>query len=86
MTIAELKERMGQDELGLWEAYVTENGPLNLPLRLESAVARAVSPFLKNTKPRDLMPWPKEPEPEATPEKLLLMFKGCATASKQRKH
>lgn len=73
---------MGQSELSMWEAYVTENGPLNASLRLESAVARAVAPFLKNAKPRDLMPWPKEPE--ATPDKLLLMFKNLATASRSK--
>lgn len=84
MTVAELKARMGQNELVMWEAYAVENGPLNSSLRIESAVARAVSPFLKNAKPRDLMPWPREPEPEATPEKLLLMFKNLATASKSK--
>ena len=70
-------------ELSTWEAYAMENGPLNLPLRIEAAVARAVTPFLKNAKPRDFMPWPKEPERVATAQDLHLMFKGLAS---QRKH
>jgi hypothetical protein len=86
MTVARLKSEMSLAELRLWEAYVDENGPLALPLRIESAIARAVSPFLKNTKPRDLMPWPKEPERDATPEELLLMFKTAAAKTNRRKH
>jgi hypothetical protein len=84
MTLTELKGRMTQAELHIWEAYVIENGPLHESLRIEAAIARAVSPFMKNAKPRDFMPWPREPEPEATPEKLLLMFKNLATASKSK--
>lgn len=62
MTLAELKAKMTIDELSLWRAYTDENGPLFAPLRLESAVARAVLPFLKTgTQMRDLMPWPREP-------------------------
>jgi hypothetical protein len=76
---------MTMGELSTWEAYAMENGPLNFALRMEAAVGRAVSPFIKNAKPRDFMPWPKEQEPEATPETLLLMLKNAATASK-RKH
>lgn len=60
MTLAEMKARMTVDEMALWRAYTDENGPLFAPLRLESAVARAVLPFLKNAKMRDLMPWPRE--------------------------
>lgn len=61
MTLAELKARMTIDELSLWRAYTDENGPLFAPLRLESAVARAVLPFLKKgTQLRDLMTWPRE--------------------------
>jgi hypothetical protein len=71
---------MTQEELNLWVAYVQENGPLNLALRIESAVARAVAPFLKNVKPRDLMVWPIEQEKEPTLEEmkvgLFCLFKG----------
>lgn len=79
---------MTQQELNLWVAYVDENGPLNPSLRIESAIARAVAPFLRNVKPSDLMPWPRVPEPELTPDKALLMFKNLAaktTATKRKR-
>ena len=75
---------MAQEELSLWVAYVDENGPLNPSLRIESAIARAVALFFKGVKPRDLMPWPKEPEPEATPEAAFLLFKTAASQSRKR--
>lgn len=75
---------ISQDELNTWVAYVEENGPLSTPLRIDAAIARAVTPFLRNAKPRDLMPWPKEPEPEATPEALFLKFKNLAARTKER--
>lgn len=84
MTLEEMKQRMSADELAVWTAYVDENGPLSFPLRMESAIARAAAPFLK-AKPRDLMPWPREQEPEATPEALLLMFKNMAAKTRERK-
>lgn len=73
---------MTNAELQTWVAYVEENGPLNQSLRMEAAIARAVSPFLKNAKPRDLMPFPRLPEPEATPEMLMMMFKSAATKTR----
>jgi hypothetical protein len=77
---------MDMAELHMWESFVTENGPLHIALRIEAAIARAVVPFLgKQATVRGMMPWPKEPEPEATPEKVLLLFKNLATATK-RKH
>lgn len=69
---------MTRDELGLWMAYVEENGPLNLPLRIESAVARAVAPFLNNKSPRDLMVWPKPPEQEASIDDVFGLLKSAA--------
>lgn len=83
MTVGDLQRRMTQSELNLWLAYVEENGPLNLALRIESAIARGVAPFLKNAKPRDLMVWPRQPEPEATPETLHMMFKNLASATRK---
>lgn len=85
MTLGDIRQRMTQDELQTWVAYVEENGPLNAMLRIEAMIARSVAPFFKNTKPRDLMVWPRQQEPEATPEKLLSMFKNLSAASK-RKH
>lgn len=81
---------MSQEELNLWVAYVQENGPLNLALRIEAAVARAVAPFLKNAKPRDLMVWPREPEKEPTLEELKVgltsMFKNLATKTREARN
>lgn len=70
---------MPQDELNMWVAYVEENGPLNLPLRIESAIARAVTPFLKGATPRDLMVWPKEPEKPADIHTVFAGFKNLAS-------
>lgn len=53
-------------EFADWLAYEQEVGPLNLGLRLEAAIARAVRPFLKpgGEVDRYLMPWPREREPD----------------------
>lgn len=82
MTVSELKARMTQDELNTWVAYIEENGPLNQSLRMEASIARAVSPFLKNTNPRDLMMWPRQPE---KPASLKDVFGVLLTASKSGK-
>lgn len=85
MTVGELKQRMTQAEINQWLAYVEKNGPLNASLRVEAVVARVAAPFLKNMKPRDLMTWPKEPEPVATPETMLLLFKNLAQKTKDKR-
>jgi hypothetical protein len=84
MTVGDLRQRMSREELNVWVAYVAENGPLNLALRIEGAVARALSAFAKNTTPKDFMVWPIEAEPVATPEAAFALFKGLASRSKQR--
>jgi hypothetical protein len=85
MTLTEMGQRMTQGELQTWVAYVEENGPLNPMLRMEAMLAKIASPFFKNSKPKDWMTWPRLPEPDATPEALLSMFKNLSAASK-RKH
>jgi hypothetical protein len=89
MTLSDLQARMSYDELQTWVAYVDENGPLNPALRLEGAVARAVAPFLKNTKAKDLMPWPRQQEVELPPKdmaaQLAAKFKGLASQTNSRK-
>jgi len=85
MTAGELRERITNAELEMWLSYVEEYGPLNLALRFDSAVARAMSSMSKEAKPRDFMPWPREPEPEATLEGLFGIFKKAATTPKARK-
>ena len=85
MTLTEMGQRMTQGELQTWVAYVEENGPLNPMLRMEAMLAKIASPFFTNSKPKDWMTWPRLPEPDATPEALLSMFKNLSAASK-RKH
>lgn len=77
MTVGELKRRMTTEELRGWELYAQEMGPLNVALRVEGAVARAVKPFLKNATMRQLMIWPKEPEREATLEDFMSILKAA---------
>lgn len=83
MTVSELRWRMSQDELNLWVAYVEENGPLNSMLRIEAAVARAVSPFLKGVKPKDLMIYPREQEQPASIETVFALFKSKAAENRK---
>lgn len=85
MTVSDLQGRMTNAELMGWVSYVDENGPLNPILRIESAIARAVAPFMRGVKPRDLMVWPKEPEPEASPEALASLLKSLASKTNHRK-
>ncbi len=78
MTVAELTERLGVGELADWVAYSNEMGPLNLAFRIDYAIARSAAPFLGGTDTmRKLMPFPKEPEREATPEDLLRLLRGA---------
>lgn len=60
-----------------WIAYIDKFGPLNPMLRMEAAVARLAALWSKDGKPSDFMPWPKEPDVEATPD----MVMGFLTAS-----
>lgn len=59
---------MSYAEFMSWIAYADENGPMHPMLRVEAAIARAVSPFIKDTKPADFMLWgkPKEPDVEGS--------------------
>lgn len=83
-TLGELKQ-MTNAELQIWVAYVEENGPLNPTLRMEAAIARAAAPFMgPKVKAKDLMPFPRIPEPEADPQVMLAMLKSAATTNKIR--
>jgi hypothetical protein len=84
-TLGELKQ-MTNAELQIWVAYVEENGPLNPTLRMEAAIARAAAPFMgPKVKAKDLMPFPRIPEPEADPQVMLAMLRSAATTNKMRK-
>lgn len=74
---------MAQDELNLWVSYVEKNGPLNPMLRFEAAIARAVSPFMKGVKPKDLMIYPREPEQPASIETVFALFKSKAAENRK---
>lgn len=74
MTVSELRQRMTAAELRDWLTYMEIVGPINPLLRLDAAVARALSPFVKGDK-KALMPWPKEPEKEASIEDFMSILK-----------
>lgn len=76
---------MSNRELNTWLAYTEKNGPLNMSLRVESAIARAVAPFLRDAKPADLMVWPRKPDQPATLDGVFSMFKGLAGKTRKRK-
>lgn len=65
MTVEELRQRMTQAELLRWFAYAEIHGPLNPMIRLDAGFARVVQAWRGGTL-REYMPWPKEPEREAT--------------------
>ena len=62
--------------------YRNKHGPFNVAFRTELAIARAVSPFLKNVKPRDFMIWPIEEPQEASVEDVFAMFRGLVPRKK----
>lgn len=80
---------MSITELATWDAYVYENGPLDLALRVDAAVARAVARTHRGVAFRDLMPFPRQPEqvPEVDQMKSGLMgiFKKAAAKTKLSK-
>jgi hypothetical protein len=83
-TLGELKQ-MTNAELQIWVAYVEENGPLNPTLRMEAAIARAAAPFMgPKVKAKDLMPFPRIPEPEADPQVMLAMLKSAAASNRKK--
>lgn len=89
MTVTELKARMTYAERQDWIRYVNKNGPLNLALRMDAAIGRAVLPFLKRgTRLQDLLPWPKEQEVEGTPqnvaEVLMAAFKSASPTGRKK--
>lgn len=82
MTVGELKRRVTNDELLGWILYIQECGPLNPSLRIEAAIGRGVVPFLKGAKVRDFMPWPKQPEREATIDDFMSILKAARKPEK----
>lgn len=68
MTLAEMRQRMTDRELNIWQRYASRFGPLPLALRIEAAVARVAAPFFKGVTPADFMPWPVEDAGDAATE------------------
>lgn len=50
--------------------------------RFDAAFARYTAIRFGNTDPSKFMPWPREEEPEATPEAALLMLKSVMKVKK----
>jgi hypothetical protein len=77
---------MSQREYETWLRYRRKWGPFNQMIRIEGAIARAVSPFLKGDK-SFLLPWPKEPEPDeeevATLQGVMAILKSSAARSRK---
>jgi hypothetical protein len=76
---------MSHAEVMRWMDFRERNGPLNPMLRMDAAIARAISPFLKGDK-RSLMPWPKEPEVAASLDDVVGILKFSAKAKKPEKN
>lgn len=83
MPASEVRARVSYAEMRDWSMYADEMGPLNLAVRIEWAVARAVAPFLKNVKPTELMAWPKAPDTPATPEEIMAALTNVARQNKK---
>ena len=85
-TAGELRATMTQEELGLYVAYMEENGPFNPMLRLEMAIARGISPFMgRGYKPKDWMLWPKV-EKKPSLEEWAARLKVASSQNKRRDH
>jgi hypothetical protein len=87
MTVGDVIEKMTGHELMGWKLFEDEFGPLNIGLRFDAAIARAVHPFLKSGTPIEaLMPWPKKIDSgEEAPSDIRDAFKLLTSASKATK-
>lgn len=74
---------MPHQELLDWVVYAERNGPLNLMLRFDAAVARLAAMWSKDARPSDFMPWPAKPDVEATPQDVFALLQGIAQANKK---
>lgn len=65
--------------------YREKYGPFNAQVRTDAAIARAIV-SMRGGKMVDYMPWPKQPEPEATLDDLMSVFKTAAAGNRRKKH
>ena len=77
--MTELKSRMSFEEFLDWQSYMEKNGPINPIARNDAAIARLG--VVMGAKPEAMMPWPKEPEREQTPEEMAMILQGIAAAT-----
>lgn len=84
MTVEELRSRLSFAEFRDWQSYAEEMGPLNASVRMEWAIARGVMPFLsRQAKFRDMTPFPREPEKEASIDDVARFLSGIAKAGQK---
>lgn len=76
-TVGELRAQMTYRELLDWITYAEKWGGLNPMVRQDAAVARLITAWVGGSA-ADHMPYPREPEPEATPEAVFAMLKAKA--------
>lgn len=90
-TIAEAKERLSYEEVGVWLDYIKRKGPVDIYGRLEWGFA-LLAAIANNAaggkaKQRDFMPYASrdgvESEEGVSPEQLFQMFKGATKGLKR---
>jgi hypothetical protein len=79
MTVAELSGRLSYAELLDWQTYAHEMGPLNMPTRIERAIARAMS----GAKPAEIAPWPKPSDEPSTVDQIASFLTGIVSPNKK---
>jgi hypothetical protein len=65
--------------------YRDKYGPFNQTVRTDAALARAIV-AMRGGAVGDYMPWPKQPEPEASLDDLMLIFKTAAVTNRRKKN
>ena len=65
--------------------YRDKYGPFNQTVRTDAALARAIV-SMRGGRVGDYMPWPKQPEPDASLDDLMLIFKTAAVTNRRKKN
>lgn len=63
--------------------YREKYGPFNQSVRTDAAMARAIV-SMRGGRMADFMPWPKQPEPEASLDDLMAIFKTAAVTNRRK--
>jgi len=83
-SIEEWQETLSYEEQETWLLFREKYGPMNPTIRTDAAIARLSACLIPKTSPKDFMPWPKEPEPEATLDDLMAILKASSKPKKER--